>query len=64
MLKNFPVENLTPLRNQIMNLQCPSIDWFRPDWSLHHKGLLKCPEYKHQIRYITHKYDFKSIHFT
>ena len=64
MFKNFPMENLTPHGNQTINWQCTSIDWFRPDLNLHHKGLLNSPEYKYQILYITHKYYFKSIHFT
>ena len=62
MLKNSPMGNLTPHRNQTIDLQCTSIDWFRPNLSLHHKGLLNSPECKHQILYITHKYDFKGIH--
>ena len=34
------------------------------DLSLRQKGLFNSPEYKHQILYKIHKYDFKSIHFT
>ena len=49
MLKISPMENLTPHRNQTVNLQCTSIDWFRPDLSLHRKGLLNSPEYKHKF---------------
>ena len=64
MLKNFPLENFTPYRNQTINLQCTSVDWFPPDLSLHHKELLNSPEYKYPILYITHKYDYMSIHFT
>ena len=64
MFKNFPAENLTSYRNQTINLQCKSTDWFLSDLSLHQKGLLDSPEYKHQILYKTHKYDFKNIHFT
>ena len=38
------MEDLTPHRNQTMNLQCRSIDWFLSDLSLHQKGLLNSPE--------------------
>ena len=64
MFKNYSMENLAAYRNQTINLQYPSIDWFLPDLSLHLKGLLNSPGCKHQIHYKTHKYDLKSIHFT
>ena len=51
MFKNSTMKNLTLHRNQTLNLQCKSIDWFLTDVSLHWKGLLKNPEYKNQILY-------------
>ena len=51
MFKNSPMKNLTSRRNQTINLQCKSIDWFLPDLSLHRKGLLNNPEHKNQILY-------------
>ena len=51
MFKKFSMENFTLYRNQTINLQCTLIDFFQPNLSLHHKGLLNSPECKNQILY-------------
>ena len=48
-VQNSLMKNPTSLRNQVMNLQCKSTDWFRPDMGLHRKGLLNSPEYNKKI---------------
>ena len=65
MLKNSPMKNLPSHRDQAINLQHKSIDWFLPNMSFHRKGLLNSPGYKNRILCKTHKQDLnKSIHFT
>ena len=59
MFKNSVMKNLTAHRNQAINLECKSIDWFLLDMSLNQKEILNGPEYKNKILSKTHKYSLR-----